>query len=52
MYSRGTGMHPGFGGGGMYNEVNPEDLFNAFFGGGGMGGARFGNANGTSPLLS
>lgn len=53
MYSRGGGMPPGFGGGGMYNEVNPEDLFNAFFGGGGMGmgGARFGNANGTSGFI-
>ncbi|RSH95419.1 hypothetical protein EHS25_000509 [Saitozyma podzolica] len=45
----GGGMHPGFGNGGMYTEVNPEDLFNAFFGGGMGGGSpfggQFGNAN-------
>lgn len=35
------------GGGGMYaDELNPEDLFNMFFGGG--GGNQFGNANGES----
>ncbi|WVQ81601.1 hypothetical protein IAT38_003725 [Cryptococcus sp. DSM 104549] len=36
----GMGMHPGFGGGGAYQtEINPEDLFNMFFGGGpGFGG--------------
>ncbi|CDZ97232.1 Molecular chaperone (DnaJ superfamily) [Phaffia rhodozyma] len=35
-----TGMHRGFNGGGQFaQEVNPEDLFNAFFGGGsGFGG--------------
>ena len=45
-------MHP-FGNGGMYQgDINPEDLFNMFFGGGQMGGGRqfggggFGNANG------
>lgn len=39
----------GGGGGGMYaDELNPEDLFNMFFGGGGrqFGGGQFGNANG------
>lgn len=30
-------------GGGMYGEeIDPQDLFNMFFGGGGMGGAQFG----------
>ena len=55
MPSRGGGeMHPGFGSGGMYTEINPEDLFNAFFGGGGnqFGGSPFGNANGTPALSS
>ncbi|SOV06657.1 related to HLJ1 - Co-chaperone for Hsp40p [Ustilago sp. UG-2017a] len=32
-----------FGGGGMStDEIDPNDLFNMFFGGGGMGGAQFG----------
>ncbi|SPO21672.1 related to HLJ1 - Co-chaperone for Hsp40p [Ustilago trichophora] len=32
-----------FRGGGMYaDEIDPNDLFNMFFGGGGMGGAQFG----------
>lgn len=50
----GGGMRSNFarrgGGGGMYaDELNPEDLFNMFFGGGGgggFGGNQFGNANG------
>ncbi|ORX38941.1 hypothetical protein BD324DRAFT_617944 [Kockovaella imperatae] len=40
MYSRGGGgFPPGFGGagGGFQGELNPEDLFNMFFGGGGGG---------------
>ncbi|TYJ55212.1 hypothetical protein B9479_004146 [Cryptococcus floricola] len=46
---RGGGMHPGFGGG-YQQEVNPEDIFNMFFGGGGAnggfgGGSPFGGAN-------
>jgi hypothetical protein len=44
----------------MYTEFNPEDLFNAFFGGGmGMGGGRggmgagpFGGGNGEYMLFS
>ncbi|WWC91402.1 uncharacterized protein L201_006346 [Kwoniella dendrophila CBS 6074] len=43
----GGGMR-GFGGGGpgMYqSEINPEDLFNMFFGGGGFGGSPFGQGN-------
>jgi DnaJ family protein B protein 12 len=40
----------------MYaDELNPEDLFNMFFGGGGRGGQfggdQFGNANGMIMLL-
>jgi DnaJ family protein B protein 12 len=43
-------MPPGFGGGnGMYTEINPEDLFNAFFGGG-MGGG-FGRQQNGKPSL-
>lgn len=45
----GGGMRTNFnrGRGGMYaDELNPEDLFNMFFGGG--GGGQFGNANGES----
>ena len=41
----------------MYaDELNPEDLFNMFFGGGGrggqFGGGQFGNANGVSHCQS
>lgn len=41
------GGHPGFHGGGFQGEMNPEDLFNMFFGGGGgmnsgFGGSPFG----------
>lgn len=52
MSSSGMRSHAGRGGGGgMYaDELNPEDLFNMFFGGGGrggqFGGGQFGNANG------
>ena len=35
-------MHFPQGGGGFQGEINPEDLFNMFFGGGGMGGGPFG----------
>lgn len=62
MGGGGGGMRTNFsrGGGGMYaDELNPEDLFNMFFGGGGgggFGGNQFGNANGKStralPMLS
>jgi hypothetical protein len=59
MSSSGMRSHAGRGGGGgMYaDELNPEDLFNMFFGGGGrggqFGGGQFGNANGESwPLIS
>jgi len=59
MSSSGMRSHAGRGGGGgMYaDELNPEDLFNMFFGGGGrggqFGGGQFGNANGESwPMLS
>ncbi|AFR95899.1 endoplasmic reticulum protein [Cryptococcus neoformans C23] len=40
------GMHPGFGGA-YQQEINPEDLFNMFFGGGGggFGNSPFGGAN-------
>ena len=54
MSSSGMRSHAGRGGGGgMYaDELNPEDLFNMFFGGGGrggqFGGGQFGNANGES----
>jgi len=54
MSSSGMRSHAGRGGGGgMYaDELNPEDLFNMFFGGGGRGGqfvgGQFGNANGES----
>ncbi|ETW78634.1 molecular chaperone, DnaJ superfamily [Heterobasidion irregulare TC 32-1] len=43
-----SGPSPGFatspfgGGGGFESELSPEDLFNMFFGGGGMGGGGFG----------
>lgn len=57
--SGGGGMRSNFsrGGGGVYaDELNPEDLFNMFFGGGGgaFGGNQFGNANGewTRPTRS
>lgn len=41
------GMHPGFGGA-YQQEINPEDLFNMFFGGGGgFGNSPFGGANGS-----
>ncbi|TXT08770.1 hypothetical protein VHUM_02898 [Vanrija humicola] len=44
-FGGGGGMHPGFQGGGFHGEMNPEDLFNMFFGGGGgMGGSPFGGA--------
>lgn len=46
MFRGGGGMPQGFGGGnGMYTEINPEDLFNAFFGVG-MGGGFGQQANG------
>jgi len=57
MSSSGMRSHAGRGGGGgMYaDELNPEDLFNMFFGGGGrggqFGGGQFGNANGESGSL-
>jgi DnaJ family protein B protein 12 len=38
--------NPGFHGG-MQGEVSPEDLFNMFFGGGGMGGGGGGFGNGS-----
>jgi len=44
----GGGMHPGFANGGFPGEINPEDLFNMFFGGG--GGGFGGQANG-EPIL-
>ena len=57
-----SGPSPGFatspfgGGGGFESELSPEDLFNMFFGGGGMGGGGFGGGPGTSfrkkPLMS
>ncbi|KAI8612672.1 hypothetical protein BC830DRAFT_1170877 [Chytriomyces sp. MP71] len=31
-FSRGGGMHPGFHGHGQFQEVDPEELFNMFFG--------------------
>lgn len=42
------GMRPGFGGA-YQQEINPEDLFNMFFGGGGggFGNSPFGGANGS-----
>jgi len=44
-----SNFNRGGGGGGMYaDELNPEDLFNMFFGGGGGRGGQFGNANGMS----
>lgn len=56
--SSSAGMRSQFnrgGGGGMYaDELNPEDLFNMFFGGGGgrqFGGGQFGNANGERDLM-
>lgn len=58
MSSSGMRSHAGRGGGGgMYaDELNPEDLFNMFFGGGGrggqFGGGQFGNANGVSHCQS
>jgi DnaJ family protein B protein 12 len=47
MPSRSSGFsHPGFSSaGGFQGDINPEDLFNMFFGGGGMGNG-FGGANG------
>ena len=45
-----SGFRPGFanGGGGFQGDMNPEDLFNMFFGGGGGGmGNGFGGANGS-----
>ena len=51
MSSRGGGggMHPGFANGGFQGDINPEDLFNMFFGGGNMGGGfGGGQANGSS----
>ena len=48
MSSRGGGFPAGFSNGGRFNgEINPEDLFNMFFGGGMGGGGGFGGeANG------
>ena len=49
MSSRGGGgMHPAFANGGFQGDLNPEDLFNMFFGGGNMGGGFGGQANGKS----
>lgn len=49
-----SGFHPGFSSaGGFQGEINPEDLFNMFFGGGGgMGGNGFGGANGESEFTA
>lgn len=49
-FASGFGRQGGFGGGGMRGrggpmfeeEINPEDIFRQFFGGGGMGGGQFG----------
>ena len=41
-------MHPAFANGGFQGDLNPEDLFNMFFGGGNMGGGFGGQANGKS----
>ena len=35
-----------FSNGGFEGELSPEDLFNMFFGGGGLGGAQFGGPGG------
>ena len=48
MSSRG-GFPAGFSNGGFEGEINPEDLFNMFFGGG--GGGYGGQANGKSSVL-
>lgn len=45
MASRGAGGMGGFQNGGFQGDLNPEDLFNMFFGGGG-GGQFGGQANG------
>ena len=53
MSSRGGGggMQPGYTNGGFQGDLNPEDLFNMFFGGG-NGGFRGGQANGKSQIGS
>jgi len=38
--------------GGFQGDINPEDLFNMFFGGGNMGGGFGGQANGEYPSPS